>query len=196
MSLRANKEEASSNKVCDVVSLLRHSTAPPPLPLHPTHAILTLAVWFGSGMSRHFSVLIFVLQLDKSYSEGKPPHHIPESLSELTLAVYLARRLPLQVYTMMLGADFGDVAPVVILVVRWLPYTHSFAPVVVRWIPYTQNFAPVVVLYVGCRTLNSSHRPLYGDCCTRKFYTGRALLVFYIVHEICCKYWLPKSAVF
>lgn len=36
-------------------------------------------------------------QLDKSYLEGKPPHHIPESLSELTHAVYLARRLPVQV---------------------------------------------------------------------------------------------------
>lgn len=37
------------------------------------------------------------VQLDKSFSDGIPPHHIPESLSELTLAVYLARRLPLQV---------------------------------------------------------------------------------------------------
>ncbi|CAN0169194.1 unnamed protein product, partial [Hapterophycus canaliculatus] len=36
-------------------------------------------------------------QLDRSYSEGTPPHHVPESLSELTLVVYLARKLPLQV---------------------------------------------------------------------------------------------------
>ncbi|CAM9221484.1 unnamed protein product, partial [Scytosiphon promiscuus] len=36
-------------------------------------------------------------QLDRSYSGGNPPHHIPESLSELTLVVYLARKLPLQV---------------------------------------------------------------------------------------------------
>lgn len=38
-------------------------------------------------------------KLDNSYSEAKPRHHIPESLSELTLTVYLARRLPLQVGT-------------------------------------------------------------------------------------------------
>lgn len=42
-------------------------------------------------------------QLDQSYAKAHPRHHIPESLSDLTLTVYLARRLPLQVRRKLTG---------------------------------------------------------------------------------------------
>lgn len=45
-------------------------------------------------------------QLDITYSCSTPPHHIPESLSELTYNIYLARITPLHILQRVVRADF------------------------------------------------------------------------------------------
>ncbi|KAK8803497.1 hypothetical protein WA158_001191 [Blastocystis sp. Blastoise] len=45
-------------------------------------------------------------QLDITYSHSIPPHHISESLSELTYAIYMGRRLPLSLLKSVVRSNF------------------------------------------------------------------------------------------
>lgn len=45
-------------------------------------------------------------QLDSTFKYSTPPHHIPESLSELTFHIYLARTTPMHVLKRVVRADF------------------------------------------------------------------------------------------
>jgi WD repeat-containing protein 81 len=45
-------------------------------------------------------------QLDITYENSPTPHHVPESLSDITFTVYLARRMPLQVLRSVVRANF------------------------------------------------------------------------------------------
>ena len=64
----------------------------------------------GCGL-RNFSMTKFRLskgdhQLATSFAHSEPPHHISESLSELTYCIYLARVMPMQVLKRVVRSDF------------------------------------------------------------------------------------------
>lgn len=44
--------------------------------------------------------------MDITYASSAPPHHIPESLSELTYNIYLARITPLHILKRVVRSDF------------------------------------------------------------------------------------------
>ncbi|CAM9533997.1 unnamed protein product, partial [Phaeothamnion confervicola] len=62
-------------------------------------------------------------QLDSSFQWGQPPHHVPESLSELTLCIYLSRRLPLAALRRHVRSDFvpGHYPASVARLYEWSP---------------------------------------------------------------------------
>ena len=45
-------------------------------------------------------------QLSTTYGHSDPPHHVPESLSELTYCIYMARRTPMHILKRIVRSEF------------------------------------------------------------------------------------------
>ena len=82
------------------------------------HPIMPWVTDFSSGQPtvmngglRDLSMTKFRLskgdrQLETTYLHSDPPHHLPESLSELTYCIYMARRIPLYVLKKIVRSEF------------------------------------------------------------------------------------------